>query len=230
MQSKYTIPVPERSVLLTIDVQRDFTDPGAAAEIPGTSDRVPTMRRVLDAYRQYRLPIVHVVRLYLADGTNVDVCRREMIEEGQSIVRPGSDGAELVEPLKPDPEVQLDADLLLAGRLQLLAPGEWAMYKPRWDAFYRTPLEKHLRDLAITTVVVVGCNFPHCPRATIYGASMRDFRTVLIADAVSGVYQRGLQELESIGVATPSSEEYLGWLAQPDLERAASRATEAGSP
>jgi hypothetical protein len=88
------------------------------------------------------------------------------------------------------------------------------MYEPRWDAFYGTPLEKHLRDLAVSTVVVVGCNFPNCPRATIYGASMRDFRAVLIADAVSDVYAQGLQELNVIGVGTPSSEEYLGWLAR----------------
>jgi len=230
MHGKYTNPVPGRSVLLTIDVQRDFTDPGATAEIPETSDRVPAMRRLVDAYRERRLPIVHAVRLYLADGTNVDLCRREIVEKGKAVVLPGSDGAELAEPLKPDPDVRIDADLLLAGRLQSLATNEWAMYKPRWDAFYRTPLEKHLRDLAITTVVLVGCNFPNCPRATIYGASMRDFRTVLIADAVSGVYDRGLQELDSIGVATPSSEEYLGWLAQSDPERVVSRATESGSP
>ena len=106
MQSQYTIPDPGRSVLLTIDVQRDFTDPGATAEIPETSDRVPAMRRLVDAYRERRLPIVHAVRLYLADGTNVDLCRREIVEKGKAVVLPGSDGAELVEPLKPDPDVR----------------------------------------------------------------------------------------------------------------------------
>jgi len=59
---------------------------------------------------------------------------------------------------------------------------------------------------------VVGCNFPNCPRATIYGASMRDFRTVMITDAVSGVYDQGIKELNGIGVATPTSQEYLSWL------------------
>jgi hypothetical protein len=49
---------------------------------------------------------------------------------------------------------------------------------------------------------------------------MRDFRTVLIADAVSGVYDEGLRELNAIGVATPSSQEYLGWLAESDSRRA----------
>jgi nicotinamidase-related amidase len=223
MQSKYTKPDLERSALLTIDVQRDFTLLGAAAEIAGTNDCVPAMRRILDAFRQRRLPIVHVVRLYLTDGTNVDLCRRENVEEGKSIVRPGSYGAELVESLKRNADVPLDANTLLAGKLQVLADNEWAMYKPRWDAFYGTPLEKHLRDLGVSTVVVVGCNFPNCPRATIYGATMRDYRAVLIADAVSGVYDRGLEELNSIGVATPSSGEYVEWLAGADPKRGAPR-------
>ncbi len=209
--SKYTTPAPDRSVLLTIDVQRDFTDSGAVAEIAGTSAALPATLRLLHAYRQRRLPILHVVRLYLADGTNVDVCRREMIEEGESVVLPGTEGAELVASVKPESDVRLDATILLAGEFQLLAENEWAMYKPRWDAFYSTPLEMHLRDLAVTTIVVVGCNFPICPRATIYGASMRDFRTVLISDAVSGVYEQGLRELRGIAVATPTSEQYLGW-------------------
>jgi nicotinamidase-related amidase len=208
----YTAPEPERSVLLTIDVQEDFTRPGAPAEIRGTWDRLPVMRRLVDAYRKRRLPIVHVVRLYMADGANADSCRRESIENGKLLVVPGSAGAELMEMLKPDFSANLDAQLLLAGKLQTLANNEWAMYKPRWDAFYQTPLEQHLRLLGVTTVVVAGCNFPNCPRATIYGASMRDFRIVLVTDAVSGVYEQGLAELRGIGVATRSSGEYLATL------------------
>jgi nicotinamidase-related amidase len=214
MQDKYTTPVPARSALLTIDVQNDFTAAGAVAEISGTSDCAPAMRRVLVAYRQLRLPIVHVVRLYCGDGTNVDLCRRAAIESGKAVVLPGSPGAELVDSLRPDRAVRLDGDLLLAGKLQRLAHKEWAMYKPRWDAFYETALEAHLREFDVNTVVVVGCNFPNCPRATLYGASMRDFRTVMITDAVSGVYERALQELNRIGVATSSAAEYLDSLAQ----------------
>lgn len=213
MSTDYTTPVPERSVLLTIDVQQDFTAPGAPAEIAGTNERLPAIRRVLDVYRRRRWPIVHVVRLYLADGTNADLCRRAAIENGQAVVLPGSPGAELAGPLKPSSGVRLDAKLLLSDQLQVLAENEWAMYKPRWDAFHRTPLQTHLRNLGITTIVVVGCNFPNCPRATVYGASARDFRVVLIADAVSGVYDQGLGELNSIGVRTPSVDEYLGLLA-----------------
>ena len=212
MPIDYTTPVPERSVLLTIDVQQDFTAPGAVAEIAGTNDRLPVMRRMLDAYRRQRLPIVHVLRLYLRDGINADLCRRAAIENGNAVVLPGSAGAELAEPLKPASDTHVDATLLLANQLQLLADYEWAMYKPRWDAFYGTPLESHLRSLGVNTIVVVGCNFPNCPRATVYGASARDFRVALIADAVSGVYDQGLRELNGIGVSTPSADEYLSLL------------------
>ena len=186
-----------------------------------TNDLVPAMRRVLEIYRQYRLPIMHVVRLYLADGTNVDLCRREAIEGGDAVVVPGSQGAELVDALRPGSDVRLDVNMLLAEKVQTLAEREWAMYKPRWDAFHRTPLERHLRDLSVTTVVVVGCNFPNCPRATVHGASMRGFRAMMIVDAVSGVYDQGLRELNSIGVATPSSLEYLEWLAARGVARGA---------
>jgi nicotinamidase-related amidase len=162
----YTAPDFKTSALLTIDVQRDFTDPGAPAEIAGTTERLRAMRRVLAFYRQHGLAIVHVIRLYLPDGANADLCRRELIEKGTQIVIPGSNGAELVEPLKLTQDLRLDADLLLSGRLQKMGKNEWAIYKPRWDAFYGTSLEEHLRGLGISTVVVVGCNFPNCPRST----------------------------------------------------------------
>jgi len=200
---------PERSVLLTIDAQEDFSCPGAPAEIPGTWECLPAMGRLVDAYRVRGLPIVHVVRLYLADGSNADLCRREAIEGGARLVVPGSAGAELARPLRSSPTPPLDTDCLLSGTLQQLAPHEWAMYKPRWDAFFQTPLEAHLRALGVTTVIVTGCNFPNCPRATIYGASMRDFRIALITDAVSAIHGQGLAELRAIGVATLACEEYL---------------------
>ncbi|HMD51513.1 MAG TPA: isochorismatase family protein, partial [Solirubrobacteraceae bacterium] len=61
-------------------------------------------------------------------------------------------------------------------------------------------LEGHLRGAAVNTVVFCGANFPNCPRTSIYEASERDFRVLLVRDAVSGLYERGEQELANIGV------------------------------
>jgi len=205
----YVSPDWAKAALLTIDIQRDFTLPGAPLEIPGTMEVLPRIQPLLQAFRNQQKPIIHVVRLYLPDGSNADLCRRKDIKQGKRMVVPGSDGAELMAELKPSPEVKLDAEKLLAGQLQLIGPQEWLMYKPRWGAFFQTPLESHLHNLAINTIVVCGCNFPNCPRTTIYEASERDFRIVLVTDAISQIYAQGLQELKNIGVSLLNSTECL---------------------
>jgi nicotinamidase-related amidase len=197
---EYTEPQLDASALITIDVQRDTLD-GAPLEIPGTSAALPAMARLVDAFRAAGRPIVHVVRLYREDASNVDLCRRAIVIDGAPILAPGSDGAQLPPALLPQGSAALDTERLLAGQLQQLGPNEWALYKPRWGAFYDTRLEEHLRGLGVTTTVFCGANFPNCPRASMYEASERDFRVALASDAISGLYDRGRAELEGIGVA-----------------------------
>lgn len=217
---EYTDPDWANAALLTIDTQRDFTLPGAPAEIAGTMEVLPSMRRLLQGFRSRGRPVIHVVRLYLPDGSNADLCRKESVEKGESVVvTPGSAGAELMQELKPSSSITLDAGLLLEGELQRVADNEWIMYKPRWGAFYETPLQEHLLGLGVNTVVVSGCNFPNCPRATVYEASERDFRVVLVSDAVSGLYERGTRELENIGVEPLDTEACLEGLAASDPVR-----------
>src|SRR5205814_1216472 len=100
--------------------------------------------------------------------------------DGARLVLAGSPGAELASDLVPASAPRLDTELLLAGGIQRVGPGEAIIYKPRWGAFFQTPLEAHLRALGVSTLVFAGCNFPNCPRTSIYEASERDFRLVLV--------------------------------------------------
>jgi nicotinamidase-related amidase len=218
MSNEYTKPVSKHSALLIIDVQKDFTLKGGSAERPGTLQAVSYIRYLVEGYRKRGSPIIHVVRLYHIDGSNVDLCRKRSIEDGEQIVAPGTDGAELVDELKPSSDTKLDCDLLLSGQLQYIGPNEWIMYKPRWGAFYNTSLERHLHNLGVNTVVVCGCNFPNCPRTTVYEASERDFRIVLAKDATSLVYDIGLQELKAIEVSIMSADECVSWLDPLEFE------------
>jgi nicotinamidase-related amidase len=202
----FTEPHFRSSALLTIDVQNDFTLAGAPAEIPGTTAVLPRIVSLLRVYRARGLPIVHIVRLYAPDGSNAELCRRERIRDGDGLVLAGSTGSELVATLRPRGDALLDPGLLLEGGIQAIGPGEVAIYKPRWGAFYLTPLEAHLRGLGVDTLVFCGCNFPNCPRSSVYEASERDFRLVLATDAVSGLYVRGREELAAIGVALMTAE------------------------
>jgi nicotinamidase-related amidase len=210
-RDKYTNADWQNSALITLDTQNDFTLPNSPFKITGTLEIVPKMRQVLDTFRRVRKPIIHVIRLYTPDGSNVDLCRRRAVAElGQKLVIAGTKGAELVKELKPSSSssssrLRLDTELLLQGEAQQVTANEWIMYKPRWGAFYATPLENHLHKLNVNTVVICGCNFPNCPRTTVYEASERDFRVVLIKDATSKVYEQSLQELENIGVELMTS-------------------------
>jgi nicotinamidase-related amidase len=185
--------------LITVDMQQDFLA-GQPFEIPGTSEILPGLETLTATFRRAQLPVIHMVRLYKSDGSNVDLCRRSSIEHGAALVRPGSQGAELAPSLLPLRDLKLDADLLLSGAPQPLGLMEWIMCKPRWGAFYRTSLEEHLIALGVTSIAFTGCNFPNCPRTSIYEASERDFRIVLVTDAVSGLYDRGKEEMNGIGV------------------------------
>ena len=80
------------------------------------------------------------------------------------------------------------------------------MWKPRWSAFYRTLFQQHLDSLGVDTLVVTGCNFPNCPRATVFDATARSFRVVVAEGAVSGIRPTDAADMEAIGAfVTPTS-------------------------
>src|SRR2546421_7387267 len=92
--SDCTTPHLDRAALVTIDVQRDVLD-GQPLEIAGSSAALPAMCDLAQAFRDCERPIVHIVRLYRPDGSNVDLCRREAVTRGWQALAPGSDGAPL---------------------------------------------------------------------------------------------------------------------------------------
>lgn len=189
----------DAAALLTIDVQADTLD-GGTLEVPGTSAAVPRIASLCQAFRDASLPIVHIVRLYLADGSNTEPVRKDLVTGPTPMLRPGTPGLLLAPGLTPAPTVQLDDQLLLSGQPQHVGDREIILYKPRWGAFFATTLDDYLCRQNIDTVVVVGCNYPNCPRTTIYEASERDYRVILVEDAVSGLYERGRAEMTNIGV------------------------------
>ena len=193
----------DSSALITIDLQQDFLSDGAFG-VPGTTEVLPVVRTLIQAFRDAGRPIIHAVRLYLADGSNADISRRQSIRAGASIVRPGTPGAELAPDLLPAP-VPLDAGSLLRGELQPAGDAEHILFKPRWSAFYATPLDAWLRSKSVDTVVVVGCNYPNCPRGTLFGASERDYRAVAVSDATSRWTASAAEELAGIGIVVADS-------------------------
>ena len=201
----FTVPEYDRAALITIDVQNDTLDDGSF-EVPGTSTILPQIHQLCRTFRAAGRPIIHVIRIYTPDAHDAERCRRRALLSGERILLKGSPGRRPAEALLPTQGVHIDDALLMSGSIQSIGPAEALVFKPRWGAFYRTPLETHLRDQAVSTLVFCGCNYPNCPRTSIFQASERDFRITAVVDAISGMTQSDIEGLEQIGVTCATSE------------------------
>ncbi len=211
--ANYCVPHKGTAALLTLSAQQDFLRSGSPFRASGAHRVLPALARTVRGFRAQGAPLFHAVRLYRPDGSNVDACRRQAVEEGLRVFMPGTMGVELLDEVRPDAAMRLDAPGLLDGGFQALGEAEWAFYRPRWGAFHDTALETRLRALGITTLVVCGFNFTTALRATIYEASARDFRIVLVSDAIGNGSEAAVQELARIGVYLMPSSCCLDWLA-----------------
>jgi len=210
--TEYCLPEKGKAALITISAQHDFVQTGSPLCAKGHIRAVPALSRVVQGFRRQGAPIFHSVRLYRADGSNAEPCRRSAFEEGLRILMPGTSGAELIDEIKADATSRLDPQLLLSGKLQDLGGNEFVFYRPRWGAFHHTCLEEELARRQINTVVICGFSFSTGTRATIYEASARDLRIILVPDAVCNGTEAGIAELGRIGVYLMSSDYCLEWI------------------
>ena len=180
--------------LLIIDMQNDFVLPGGLVTVAGALATVPTIRRLLDAFRAHAWPVLHITRAYRADGSDVELFRRESFLRGPQYLLPGSPGAQIVPELAP-------------------LPGEPVLVKPRFSAFMGTALDLTLRRLGVQELVIAGTQYPNCIRATVLDAVCLDYAVTVVTDACSAqtdaVAQANIADMAAIGVRCVSAAECL---------------------
>lgn len=210
----YTKLNGDRCALLVIDTQNDWGDPQGSFPLPDLAGVVPDIVEAIEVFRAAGLPVVHVVRLYKEDASNIDLCRRWQFEQGDlRTVVPGTWGSQLVASTNPT-GAELDAEALLAGQVQELTPTEFVIYKPRFSAFRDTPLHDFLAVRGIDSVVIVGITFPNCVLAAQLSATDRDYRVGLVPSACTQVNDEGLRAMQNKGVQLMTLEELRQLLAR----------------
>lgn len=186
--------------LLVIDMQNGFLNPESPLCIRGARATVPACARMIAGCRRAGVPVIFVNRAYRADGSDVERTRRRVWEEGGRPLTPGSTGPISVE---NPPEF---------GR----EPGDYEIIKPRYSAFFHTPLDLLLRRLAVDTVVLTGTTTPNCVRTTCYDAISLDYRVVVAEDCCSSnteeIQRANLADMANVGAEIRSSGELLAAL------------------
>jgi nicotinamidase-related amidase len=169
----------ENTALVIVDMQKDFLDDGAPCFIPGGRSVVPATEKLLSAFRDARLPVIHVITVWKADGVNMSpfTTSEELMKRG---LREGEAGIDPVDELTPQ-------------------PNEYVVHKTRYSGFYQTELESLLRSIGAVYVVTVGVATNYCVRSTVHDAAFRDFHPIVVSDCTTSYTdEEHLQTLKDI--------------------------------
>lgn len=189
-----------KQALIVIDMQNGFLNPESPLCIKGARATVPACAKVIAACRTAGVPVVFVNRAYRADGSDVERTRCRVWAEGGKPLTPGSTGPISVE---NPPEF---------GR----CAGDYEIIKPRYSAFFQTPLDLLLRRLGVDTVLLTGTTTPNCIRTTCYDAISLDYRVVVLEDCCSSntedIQRANLLDMKNVGAEIRCSGEFLAAL------------------
>ena len=181
-----------KPALLVIDMQNDFCLPGAPFEVRGALSVVPRIQELIEAFRAHGLPVVFVIREHRADGSDVEITRRERFLKAGGAFIHGTRGYALVDGLTPGPD-------------------ESIVRKTRWSPFHKTDLEGMLRSRGVEVVVIAGVQTPNCIRSAAFDANSLDFEVVVSSDATGAsdpdVHRANLIDMAGIGIEIASTQE-----------------------
>ena len=178
----YAFP-PGGLALLIIDMQRDFIEPGGFGaalgnDITRLAPAVSGVARLLGAFRERGLPVVHTKECHLPDLSD---CPPAKLSRGRPGLRIGDAG-----PM---------GRILIAGEpgndfVETLRPreGETVIAKPGKGAFFATPLERTLRALGVSHLLVTGVTTEVCVQTTMREANDRGFECLLVEDATESYF------------------------------------------
>ena len=174
---------PTHSALIIIDMQRDFVEPGGFGESLGNDVTplqaiVPTVQRVLQAWRAAGGLVVHTREAHRADLSDCPPAKRQ---RGNPTLRIGDVG-----PM---------GRILVAGEpgnqiVPALAPvdGEIVIEKPGKGAFYATDLHGLLQPLGITHLVFMGVTTEVCVQTSMREANDRGYECLLVEDGTASYF------------------------------------------
>jgi nicotinamidase/pyrazinamidase len=156
----------EKPALLIIDMVKDNLDESKGYPITSHAQRiVGPINNLIGVFRKQGWPIVFPTDAY-HEG--------DFIFQGR--LRPfslvGTEGAEVADEL----DYREDEDLWLP--------------KPRFSAFFKSSLDKWLRERGVTLCAVAGIATEYCVLTTVMDAVCHDFKAVLVEDCSASYSER----------------------------------------
>jgi biuret amidohydrolase len=174
---------PAGTVLVVIDMQRDFIERGGFGEALGNDVSrlaaiVPTVRDLLAWARGHGIRVVHTREGHRPDLVDCPPAKRQ---RGRPVLRIGDAGpmGRILVDGQPGNDIVPD-----------LAPrrGETVIVKPGKGAFYATALDEMLRSQRITHLLLAGVTTEVCVQTTMREANDRGYECLLVEDATESYF------------------------------------------
>lgn len=198
----------ESMVLVVIDMQRDFAEPGGfGASLGNDVSRVvaivPTVKRLIEGFRAAGLPVIHTMECHRPDLSDLPPAKRN---RGNPSIRIGDVG--------PMGRVLIVGERGTAILDELAPlPGEIVIEKPGKGAFYATSFGEDLKRLGAGQLVFAGVTTEVCVQTTMREANDRGYECLLAEDATESYFP----EFKAAAIAMIRAQgAIVGWTATTD--------------
>ena len=151
---------PRSAALIVVDMQNDFVSEGGSLLVPSAAATVPAIGSLVSRFRDAGAHVVFTQDTHREGDPEWRIWPEH--------TREGTWGWEIVDALAP-------------------LPAETVVRKPRYDAFYGTPLDQFLRVWGVRSVVLCGTVANICVQFTAASAALRWYDVVLVEDAISAL-------------------------------------------
>ncbi len=155
---------PDRTAVVIVDMQNDFCHPDGNLYAPPSEEVIEPCRELADRAREAGAYVIFTRDVHPPEQFEDAHYYDEFDQWGEHVVE-GSWGADIVEELEVHPE-----DLVVE--------------KHTYDAFQETEIDGWLSARGITDLVFCGTLANVCVLHTAGSAGLRDYRPVLVEDAV----------------------------------------------
>ncbi|MFB6360382.1 MAG: cysteine hydrolase family protein [Halobacteriales archaeon] len=155
---------PDRTAVVVVDMQNDFCHPEGSLYAPGSEAAVDPVGEVIEAARSADTPVVFTRDVHPPEQFDGAHYYDEFDRWGEHVVE-GSWGAQLHDALP-------------------VREADHVVVKHTYDAFHRTDLAGHLESHGIDDLLICGTLANVCVLHTAGSAGLRDYRPVLVEDAV----------------------------------------------
>ena len=168
-------PDDEKYALLVADMLNDFVNKGASLEVPAARTIINNIKKEIKAARKGHIPIIYCCDAHKDKDPEFKLWPRHAVK--------GTKGAEVIKQLKPHKE-------------------DYIVAKTSYSCFYKTSLDKLLKRLRITHIIITGVVTNICVLYTASDAYMRGYRIIIPQNCVAALteseHQFALQQMKQL--------------------------------